>query len=166
MRVAKPAGFRLRKQHQQTEKQPQPSKRFEAKPPLKSKAPGAVWKQNAHAPNMKIKENQLQNERQQITEQTRCPAIRFIVDDAVRVQRYSNLLRAECRFPNDHYRIAIVWPTVTLIIEGYHLDQILDWLAQQRLHSITLRTGIEQERKEGQPYIEQISFVSHSSRKS
>jgi hypothetical protein len=36
------------KLYSQTEKHPQPSKRFEAKPPLKSKAPGAVWKQNAH----------------------------------------------------------------------------------------------------------------------
>jgi hypothetical protein len=114
---------------------------------------------------MKIKEDQLQNERQQITEQTRCPVIRFIVDDITRVLRYSNLLGAECPFQNDHYRIAIVWPHLTVTIEGYHLDQILDWLAQQRLHSITLRTGIEQERKEGQPYLERISFASHSHRK-
>jgi len=113
---------------------------------------------------MKIKENQLQNERQQITEQTRCPAIRFIVDDAVRVQRYSNLLGAECRFENDHYRIAIVWPSVTVNIEGYHLDQIIDGIAKQRLHSVTLRTGIEQERKEGQPYLERISFVDATER--
>lgn len=112
---------------------------------------------------MKIKENQLQNERQEITEQTRCPVIRFVVDDTTYVRRYSNLLGAECRFPNDHYRIAIVWPNLTVTIEGYHLDQILDWLAQQRLHSVTLRTEIEQERMEGQPYIERISFASHSS---
>ena len=109
---------------------------------------------------MKIKEDQLQNERQQITEQTRCPAIRFMVDDTAYVRRYSNLLGAECRFQNDHYRIAIVWPNLTVTVEGYHLDQILDWLAQQRLHSITLRTGIEQERKEGQPYLERMSFAS------
>ena len=111
---------------------------------------------------MKIKENQLQNERQQITEQTRCPAIRFIVDDAVRVQRYSNLLGAECRFQNDHYRIAIIWPSVTVNIEGYHLDQIIDGIAKQRLHSVTLHTAIEQERMEGQPYLERISFESRS----
>ena len=115
---------------------------------------------------MKTKEEQLQNERQEITEQTRCPAIRIIVDDAVRVQRYSNLLGAECRFQNDHYRIAIVWPNLTVTIEGYHLDQIIDGIAKQRLHSVTLRTAIEQERKEGQPYLERISFVSRSRRKS
>jgi len=109
---------------------------------------------------MKIKEDQLQNERQQITEQPRCPVIRFIVDDTARVLPYSKLVQAESRFQHDHYRIAIVWPSVTVNIEGYHLAQITDALAKQRLHSIMLRTSIEQERTEGQPYIERISFVS------
>jgi hypothetical protein len=166
MRAAKPADFRLRKQHRQTEKQPQPSKRFEAKPPLKSKAPGAVWKQNAHAPNMKIKENQIQNKRQQITEQAGCPMIRVTTNDTDCVLPYSYLMRAAYRIQNDHYLIAAVWPTVTVIIEGYHLDQLIDWLAKRRLHLVALRTKIEQERKEGQPYLERISFVSRSRRKS
>jgi hypothetical protein len=166
MRAAKPAGFRLRKQHRQTEKQPQPSKRFEAKPPLKSKAPGAVWKQNAHVPNMKIKENQIQNERQQITEQAGCPMIRVTTNDTDCVLPYSYLMRAAYRIQNDHYLIAAVWPTVTVIIEGYHLDQLIDWLAKRRLHLVALRTEIEQDRREGQPYLERISFVSRSSRKS
>jgi hypothetical protein len=110
---------------------------------------------------MTTSENPLQNERQEITEQARCPMIRFIVDDAAYVLRYSYLMRAECRTRNGRDQIEIVWPHVTVTIEGYHLDLILDWLAQQRLHSVTLHTEIEQERKEGQPYLERILFTEN-----
>jgi hypothetical protein len=68
---------------------------------------------------MKTKEEHLQNERQQITEQPRCPVVHFIVDDTARVLPYSKLTQAESRFQNDHYRIAIVWPNVTVNIDGY-----------------------------------------------
>jgi hypothetical protein len=133
--------------------------------PLKAK-PGAVWKQNAHVPNMKIKENQLQNERQQITEQAGCPMIRVTTNDTDCVLPYSYFMRGAYHIQNDHYLIAAVWPTVTVIIEGYHLDQLIDWLAKRRLHLVALRTEIEQDRREGQPYLERISFVSRSRRKS
>ena len=115
---------------------------------------------------MKIKEKQLQNKRQQITEQAGCPMIRVTTNDTDCVLPYSYLMRAAYRIQNDHYLIAAVWPTVTVIIEGYHLDQLIDWLAKRRLHLVALRTEIEQERKEGQPYLERISFVSRSRRKS
>jgi hypothetical protein len=111
---------------------------------------------------MTTSENLLQNERQEITEQVRCPMIRFIVDDAACVLRYSHLMRAECRTQNGRDQIEVVWPRVTVTIEGYHLDLILDWLAQQRLHSVTLHTGIEQERKERQPYLERILFADNA----
>jgi hypothetical protein len=115
---------------------------------------------------MKIKKDQLQNERQQITEQAGCPMIRVTTNDTDCVLPYSYFMRGAYHIQNDHYLIAAVWPTVTVIIEGYHLDQLIDWLAKRRLHLVALRTEIEQERKEGQPYLERISFVSRSRRKS
>jgi hypothetical protein len=46
---------------------------------------------------MKTKEDQLQNKRQQITEQAGCPMIRVTTDDTDCVLPYSYLMRAESR---------------------------------------------------------------------
>jgi hypothetical protein len=45
-------------------------------------------------------------------------------------------------------------------IEGYHLDQLTNLLAEHRLNSVVLRTAIEDDHIEGQPYLERISFAS------
>lgn len=129
--------------------------------------------QNAHATDMKTNDpwadwieeesKKLQLQRQQITEQAGCPMVRFIVDDAACILPYSYLTRAECHIQNDHFQIVAAWPGFTVTIEGYHLEQLTDWLAEHRLHSVTLRTEIEGDRGEGQPYLERINFSDSES---
>ncbi|MCE0499510.1 MAG: hypothetical protein LV481_16340 [Methylacidiphilales bacterium] len=111
-------------------------------------------------------EQQLQLRRHRIIEQAGCFMVRFIVDDATRILPYSYFTRAECNVQNDHFQIVALWPGFTVTIEGYHLDQLTDLLAEHRLHSVTLRTGIEEDRGEGELYLERIGFASAGVQKS
>ncbi len=103
---------------------------------------------------------QLRLQRQEITEQSGCPMIRFVVDDAACILPYSYLVQAECHVRDDHFRIIAIWPDFIVTIERYHLDQLTDWLAEHRLHSVTLRTNFEESRRAGEPYLECIRFAA------
>jgi hypothetical protein len=105
-------------------------------------------------------EAELKIRRQQIIEQAGCPMIRIVVDSTIYLLPYSRLLQAECHVREDRYQIRAIWPRFTMTIEGYHLDQLTNLLAEHRLNSVVLRTEIEGDRPEGQPYLERISFAS------
>ena len=104
-------------------------------------------------------EAELKIQRQQIIEQAGCPMIRFTVDSSVYLLPYSRLLHAESHVREDRYQIRAIWPGFTVTIEGYHLDQLTNLLAEHRLNSVVLRTEIEDDHIEGQPYLERISFA-------
>jgi hypothetical protein len=97
-------------------------------------------------------------QRQRITEQAGCPMIRFAVDDEVCLLSYSYLTRAECHIQNNHYQIIALWPGFKVTIEGYHLDQLANLLGEHRLHSVTLLSDMGEERQEGRPYLERMTF--------
>jgi hypothetical protein len=108
-------------------------------------------------------ETELAIQRQQITEQAGCPMIRFAVDSSVHFLPYSRLLQAECQVREHHYRITAIWPGIIVTIEGDCLDKLAELLGEHRLHLVTLRSEVAEERQEDRPYQERISFVSAES---
>lgn len=100
---------------------------------------------------------------QQIVEQAGCPMIRFAVDSAVYLLPYARLLHADCLVRENHYRITAFWPGFSVTMEGYHLDSLIQWLAEHRLQSVTLRSDIEEERREERLFLERISFAKTES---
>ncbi|MCE0483993.1 MAG: hypothetical protein LV479_07125 [Methylacidiphilales bacterium] len=103
-------------------------------------------------------EAELKIQRQRIIEQAGCPMIRFTVDSSVYLLPYSRLLHVQSRVQENHYQIRAIWPGLIVTVEGYYLDSLMQLLAEHRLQSATLRSGIEEERQENRPYLERISF--------
>ena len=110
-------------------------------------------------------EAELKIQRQQIIEQAGCPMIRFTVDSSVYLLPYSRLLHAESHVREDRYQITATWPGFSLTIEGYHLDSLMQLLAEHRLQSVTFRPDVVGERPAGHPYLECVTlFDAESSR--
>lgn len=103
-------------------------------------------------------EAEMKIRRQQIIEQAGCPMIRFTVDSTMYLLPYSRLLQAECHVREDYCQIRAIWTELTVTMKGYHLDSLMQLLAEHRLQSVTLRSGIEEERQENRPYLERICF--------
>jgi hypothetical protein len=98
----------------------------------------------------------LKIERQEILEKQGSPTVRFIIDSHTFILPYAFFVRAECHVQDDRFLIIAHWTTLLVTIQGFRLDKLVEWLAEYRLFSVTLRTEIEKSPDENQPYLERI----------
>jgi hypothetical protein len=98
----------------------------------------------------------LKIERHEILEQQGSPTVRFAIDGHTFILPYAFFVRAECHRQDDRFLIIAHWTTLIVTIEGYRLDNLVQWLAEYRLLSVALRTEVEKGPDEKQPYLERI----------
>jgi hypothetical protein len=98
----------------------------------------------------------LEIERHEIREQQGSPTVRFAIDGHLFILPYAFLVRAECHVQDDRFLIIAHWTTLIVTIQGFRLDNLVQWLAEYRLLSVTLRTEIEKSPDDKQPYLERI----------
>jgi hypothetical protein len=103
-----------------------------------------------------MKDNPSETRRHEIREQAGSPTISFMVDGHTAILPYAFLVRAECHVQDDRFLIIGYWTTMTVTIQGRHLERLSQLLAEYRLLAVVLRTEIERAPDHNQPYLERI----------
>ena len=95
-------------------------------------------------------------ERHEIKEQAGTPTIRFVIDGHTLILPYAFFVRAECHVQEGRCLIIGYWTTMTITIQGRNLEHMVQLLAEYRLLTVVLRTGITEEPGGAKPYLERI----------
>lgn len=103
-----------------------------------------------------MNDNPSETRRHEIREQAGSPTVSFVVDGHTAILPYAFLIRAECHVQNDLFLIIGYWTTMTVTIQGRHLERLSQLLGEYRLVSVVLRTGAEEAPEENEPYLERI----------
>lgn len=94
--------------------------------------------------------------RHEIIEQAGSPTVRITIDSHTFILPYAFFVRAECHVQEDRFLVIGYWTTVTVTIQGRHLEKLVQLLAEFRLLAVVLRTEVEKAQDENQPYVERI----------
>ena len=103
-----------------------------------------------------MNDNPSELRRHEIIEQAGSPTVRFIIDAHTLILPYAFFVRAECHVRENRFLIIGHWTTMTVTMEGRHLEKLIQLLAEYRLFSVILRTEIEAASDDDQPYLERI----------
>jgi hypothetical protein len=103
-----------------------------------------------------MNDNQPEIRRNEIREQAGSPTVTFVIDGQTIILPYAFFVRAECHVREDQFLIIGYWTTMTVTIQGSHLERLIQLLGEYRLVALVLRTEIEKAPEVDQPYIERV----------
>jgi hypothetical protein len=103
-----------------------------------------------------MNDNQPEIRRNEIKEQAGSPTVTFVIDGHTIILPYAFFVRAECHVRENQFLIIGYWTTMTVTIQGSHLERLIQLLAEYRLLAVILRTEVEKALEDNQPYMERI----------
>lgn len=103
-----------------------------------------------------MNDNQPEIRRNEIKEQAGSPTVTFVIDGHTLILPYAFFVRVECHVREDQFLIIGYWTTMTVTIQGSHLERLIQLLGEYRLLAVVLRTEVEKASEEDQPYVERI----------
>jgi hypothetical protein len=103
-----------------------------------------------------MNDNQPEIRRNEIKEQAGSPTVMFVIDSHTIILPYAFFVRAECHVREEEFLIIAYWTTMTVTIQGRHLERLIQLLAEYRLLAVVLRSGIENTMEENMAYVERI----------
>jgi hypothetical protein len=103
-----------------------------------------------------MNDNQPEIRRNEIKEQAGSPTVMFVIDSHTIILPYAFFVRSECHVREGEFLIIAYWTTMTVTIQGRHLERLIQLLAEYRLLAVVLRSGIENTMEENKAYVERI----------